>query len=111
MLWPRSKMPDVTVYGPEVTEAGNSQPLGTVASDGAATATRRRKRMKLCPYGFLAVPMAAIILIEVMPTLGVVWLSFTDYNPLVEGSWHSFVGLDNWARLFGDSRAWQAFFQ
>ena len=94
----------------DVNEAGNP-PRSAAADQVIAAPRRRRKQYKLWPYAFLAVPMAAIILIEVIPTLGVVWLSFTDYNPLVEGSWYSFVGFDNWARLFADPKAWQAFWQ
>jgi ABC-type sugar transport system permease subunit len=60
---------------------------------------------------FLAVPVTIILLMEVVPTLGVVWLSFTDYNPLNPTSWREFTGPDNYTRLVEDEQAWQAFWQ
>lgn len=62
-------------------------------------------------YGFIFVPVTLIFLLEVVPTLGVVLLSLTDYNPLEAGSWHDFVGLTNYARFVGDPLAWQALWQ
>jgi cellobiose transport system permease protein len=79
-----------------------------------AAKERRRDRRKghhrfqWWPYLFLLIPILAIFMLEVVPTLGVVWLSFTDYNPLASGSWHSFVGFDNYTRLVSDAKAWQA---
>ena len=69
------------------------------------------RRIEWWAYLFLLVPILAIFLLEVVPTLGVVWLSFTNYNPLASGSWHSFVGFDNYTRLVGDPKAWQALWQ
>lgn len=72
---------------------------------------RRRRRVELWPYLFLAVPVTVILFMEVLPTLGVVWLSFTDYNPLTPSSWRESVGLDNYTRLIHDPQVWQAFWQ
>lgn len=74
---------------------------------------KRRSRMASdrWPYLFLLVPVSAILLLEILPTFGVVWLSFTDYNPLDADSWRSFVGFDNYTRLIGDPQFWQSFWQ
>lgn len=53
-------------------------------------------------------PVTLIIAVEVIPTLGVFWLSVTDYNPLVAGSWLQFTGTENYERLVGDPLVWQA---
>lgn len=101
------------------TEQG-ARPLALAASTSAGnggkpTRSRRRARRKppraWWPYAFVLVPVLAIFLLEVIPTLGVIWLSFTNYNPLVGGSWHKFVGLDNYSRLLGDTQARQALWQ
>lgn len=77
-----------------------------------STAGRRGpRRTDWWAYLFLAVPVAVILVMEVIPTLGVVWLSFTDYNPLSSSSWREFVGLDNYTRLVQDDQAWQALSQ
>lgn len=49
-----------------------------------------------------------MLLVEVVPMLGVVWMSVTDYSPLEEGSWLSFVGLEHYQRLIGDPLAWKS---
>jgi ABC-type sugar transport system permease subunit len=83
----------------------------------AVQASRRRRgrrghrRIDWWAYVFLLVPVTVILLIEVVPTFGVVWLSFTDYNPLDPDSWRTFIGLDNYTRLIHDPQAWQAFWQ
>lgn len=69
---------------------------------------RRRRRIEWWAYAFVAVPLAVILVVEVVPTLGVVWLSFTDYNPLEQGSWLDFVGGKNYDRMLHDEDAWKA---
>ena len=109
----RSRTPEMATLKAGVLGGGavRHSPAGARPAGSASAGPRRRKRLKLWPYAFIAVPIAAIVILEVIPTLGVVWLSFTDYNPLVDGSWHSFVGFANWKQLIHDAQAWQAFRQ
>lgn len=53
-------------------------------------------------------PLLFLVAVEVIPTLAVVWTSFTHYNPLVPDSLYSFVGLNNYERLVSDPLVWQA---
>jgi multiple sugar transport system permease protein len=87
--------------------------ISEVRGDRPAAARNRQKpgRVTWWAYLFLLVPVLTIFMLEIIPTLGVVWLSFTDYNPLSAGSWHTFIGLDNYTRLVQDDKAWQALWQ
>jgi multiple sugar transport system permease protein len=68
----------------------------------------QRHRQQLSAMGFIAVPLLLMVTVELLPTLGVLWLSFTDYNPLDPSSWKTPVGLDHYQRLGADELAWQA---
>lgn len=57
---------------------------------------------------FLGIPVLLILLVEIVPMIGVLWLSFTSYNPLDAVSLFHFVGLDNYARLVTDSQFWHS---
>jgi multiple sugar transport system permease protein len=59
---------------------------------------------------FLGVPVGLILLVEVVPMLGVVWISLTDYTPLDPTTLKIFVGLENYRHLFEDSLVWKSLF-
>ncbi|WP_158305616.1 MULTISPECIES: sugar ABC transporter permease [unclassified Nocardioides] len=46
--------------------------------------------------------------VEIIPMLGVVWISLTDYNPLEPDSWTEFVGGENYSRMLDDSLFWKS---
>lgn len=57
---------------------------------------------------FLGVPVVLIVAVEIIPMLGVVWVSFTDYNPLDPDSWSAFVGGENYRRMVDDPLFWKS---
>ncbi len=57
-------------------------------------------------WGFLAIPILFYVSIRFLPTANALYLSFTDWNLRREAS---FVGLDNYRRLFADPVFWQVF--
>ena len=72
----------------------------------------RRRRWRLpqvserrVAYVFLAPWFLGLGLITVGPILGSLYLSFTDYSLLAPPEWD---GLDNYTRMFGDPRFYQA---
>jgi multiple sugar transport system permease protein len=71
----------------------------------------RRRRVKQGRFNvalFLGVPILLIVAVEIIPMIGVVWISFTDYNPLEPDSWTRFVGGDNYSRMVDDSLFWKS---
>lgn len=65
-------------------------------------ASRRRAAVAfLTPAGLV------LALVTVFPALGVIWMSL-EQRALVRGA-PRFIGLDNYLRLLGDSRFWNAF--
>lgn len=75
----------------------------------AATATRLirvKQSREVRPSGWYAAPLVLFFgFFAVLPLVLVVYLSFTDYDPLGSPVWS---GSDNWHRLLHDSDAWDA---
>ena len=69
----RSRTPEMATLKAGVLggEAVRHGPAGARPVGSASAGPRRRKRLKLWPYAFIAVPIAAIVILEVIPTLGV----------------------------------------
>lgn len=57
-------------------------------------------------WAFLAVPVLFFAVVRFYPTLEAFYLSLTDWDLLHEAS---FVGLDNYRKLFADPTFWQVF--
>jgi multiple sugar transport system permease protein len=64
-------------------------------------ARARRTRDGLAAFGFLAPSGVGFLLFVLAPTLGVIALSFFSWNLLSDGT---FIGFDNFVKLFSDSR-------
>jgi putative chitobiose transport system permease protein len=62
-------------------------------------------RFRATPYLFLLPAIALIVVFVVYPILAVVYYSFTDYDIVRPPVW---VGLANFARVFGDKTFWLA---
>jgi putative chitobiose transport system permease protein len=62
-------------------------------------------RLRATPYVFLLPALVLIAVFVVYPILAVVYYSFTDYDIVRPPVW---VGLDNFAKVFGDKTFWLA---
>jgi len=65
-----------------------------------------RRRQTFWVWTFLALPIFFYSLIRFYPTLDAFRLSLTDWDLMSEPS---FIGFDNYARMFADPNFWQAF--
>lgn len=67
-------------------------------------------RLRLIPYAFVGPAMVLLLAFGVLPIAVALLVSFTDMNLAGLGDWSNiqFIGTDNYARLFGDARFWQA---
>ncbi|MCT8991508.1 sugar ABC transporter permease [Chelativorans sp. SCAU2101] len=65
----------------------------------------RTKRV-IWAWGFLALPIVFYVTIRFYPTVQAFWLSLTDWDLLRPAT---FIGLDNYKRLFADPLFWQVF--
>ncbi|MEA2518365.1 MAG: putative chitobiose transport system permease protein [Chloroflexota bacterium] len=63
------------------------------------------QRFRATPYLFLLPAVALIVVFVVYPILAVVFYSFTDYDIVRPPVW---IGLDNFAKVFGDRTFWMA---
>jgi multiple sugar transport system permease protein len=90
---------------PSLTDAS-----GTEEAAGVVRRPKRGRRGhgRFDVLWFLGVPILLIAAVEIVPMIGVVWISVTDYNPLDPDSWHSFVGGENYSRMLGDDLFWQS---
>ncbi len=69
----------------------------------------RRRRENLAGYVFLSPWLLGLIGITAIPMLISLYLSFTDYSPLISLGDASWVGLDNYRRMFTtDQSYWHA---
>jgi putative chitobiose transport system permease protein len=64
-----------------------------------------RRKIKLTPYLFLLPALLGIAVFVIYPMGAVIYYSFTEYNIVTPPTW---VGLQNYQRLFGDQIFWQA---
>jgi multiple sugar transport system permease protein len=69
----------------------------------------RRRRADLAGYLFLSPWLLGLLGITAVPMLISLYLSFTDYSPLIEVTDANWVGLDNYRRMFtSDPSYWHA---
>ncbi|MBL7258231.1 carbohydrate ABC transporter permease [Actinoplanes lichenicola] len=87
----------------------------TLTRDPAAPAAHRpgrrvrRRRENLAGYVFLSPWLLGLLGITAVPMLISLYLSFTDYSPLISLSDASWVGFDNYRRMFtADQSYWHA---
>jgi multiple sugar transport system permease protein len=69
----------------------------------------RRRRENLAGYVFLSPWLLGLIGITAIPMLISLYLSFTDYSPLISVTEASWIGFDNYKRMFtADPSYWHA---
>lgn len=73
----------------------------TVGGSGPRPAHRRRRDDRVAALGFLTPAILTFTAFVLAPTVGVLVLSFYDWNLLRNGK---FIGFDNFVRLAGDNR-------
>ncbi|AYY12909.1 sugar ABC transporter permease [Actinobacteria bacterium YIM 96077] len=88
----------------------------SVAPPGQSTGTPRPRRarrpswarldMKISPYLYVAPFFILFAIFGLYPLGYTVWISMTDTSPLSVDT--SFVGTENFVRLFGDTRFWNS---
>jgi multiple sugar transport system permease protein len=66
---------------------------------------RRRRRLSLTPYLFLAPGIVLFAVTVIWPIVQAVTMSFTDWK-IIGSAASEFVGLDNYVRAFGDGQFW-----
>ena len=66
---------------------------------------RRRRRLSLTPYLFLAPGFVLFVVTVLWPIVQAVTMSFTDWK-IIGTAASEFVGLDNYVRAFGDEQFW-----
>jgi multiple sugar transport system permease protein len=70
---------------------------------------RRRRQEELAGYVFLSPWLLGLLGITAIPMLISLYLSFTDYSPLISVTDSQWVGLDNYRRMFtADPSYWHA---
>ncbi|MEV4175291.1 sugar ABC transporter permease [Nonomuraea sp. NPDC049709] len=60
---------------------------------------------RLAPYAYIAPFFLLFAVFGLVPLLFTFYVALFDWNPIGE---HVFIGFDNFARLFGDTRFWNA---
>ena len=65
-----------------------------------------KQKQVVWAWSFLAIPVLFYTVIRFYPTFGAVVLSFQEWNLLSDKSW---VGLDNYQKLFSDPVFWKVF--
>jgi multiple sugar transport system permease protein len=98
-----SEAPSVDEASPRAASSG---PPPEAVKKQRHNQSRRRPWFVLA--AFLGVPVGLILAVEVVPLLGVAWMSATDYSPLEAGSWREFVGTEHYERLVQDPIVWQS---
>jgi pectin-derived oligosaccharide transport system permease protein len=70
---------------------------------------RRRRREDLAGYVFLSPWLLGLLGITAIPMLLSLYLSFTDYSPLIPFTESTWIGLENYRRMFtADPQYWHA---
>jgi cellobiose transport system permease protein len=62
---------------------------------------------RFSPYVFVAPFFVIFLVFGLFPILYTMYVSFTDWN-LIGGGEHTFIGFDNYVKLFGDDKFWNA---
>lgn len=70
---------------------------------------RERRREALSAYLFLLPSFLGFFIFILGPLIASIYLSFTNYDVITEGSWRDIVGLANYQRLFTDGKALASF--
>lgn len=81
---------------------------GSSAKAGAPLLSLRVRR-GLWVWAFLALPVLFYSVIRFYPTFEAFWLSLTNANPGNLRRGPSFIGLENYIKLFGSNEFWQVF--
>ncbi|MFB4280259.1 MULTISPECIES: carbohydrate ABC transporter permease [unclassified Nonomuraea] len=71
----------------------------------AETRVRQGLAERLAPYAYIAPFFLLFAVFGLVPLLFTFYVALFDWNPIGE---HVFIGFDNFARLFGDTRFWNA---
>ncbi len=79
------------------------------AASRRGRAARRRRREDLAGYVFLSPWLLGLLGITAIPMVLSLYLSFTDYSPLISVTESQWVGLENYRRMFtADPSYWHA---
>jgi cellobiose transport system permease protein len=71
----------------------------------ATTGIRQRIRERLAPYLYIAPFFLIFAVFGLFPLLFTFYIALFDWNPIGD---HTYVGFDNFARLYDDPRFWNA---
>ena len=71
-------------------------------------AKKRERREFLWGWGFILPTMLGLCILNIYPIISTIQKSFYKVGDFGKGS--TFVGLDNYIKVFGDSQVWQALF-
>ena len=86
-----------------------TEPVAVVPAAPRRGRRARRRREDLAGYVFLSPWLLGLFGITAVPMLISLYLSFTDYSPLIPVTEASWVGLDNYRRMFtADPSYWHA---
>jgi len=86
-----------------------TEPVAVVPAAPRRGRRVRRRREDLAGYVFLSPWLLGLFGITAVPMLISLYLSFTDYSPLISVTEASWVGLDNYRRMFtADPSYWHA---
>jgi cellobiose transport system permease protein len=80
------------------TRRAQSAPAGT-------TSVRQSITERIAPYAYIAPFFLIFAVFGLVPLLFTFYVALFDWNPIGE---HVFIGLDNFTRLFADTRFWDA---
>lgn len=85
----------------------NTSPISTATSHRSTPARQKRwfSRQTLVAYIFILPSLIGFIAFYVVPAVRAVTISFTDWDMLTPAT---FVGFDNYVRMFNDSDFWNA---
>ncbi|MCA2226060.1 carbohydrate ABC transporter permease [Nonomuraea aurantiaca] len=75
------------------------------AAPAGTTSVRQSITERIAPYAYIAPFFLIFAVFGLVPLLFTFYVALFDWNPIGE---HVFVGLDNFTRLFADTRFWDA---
>jgi len=82
--------------------------LTLVAGAILIIAARRDTRRKWVSYLYIAVPVLLLVVFLLIPILVSVYISFTNYNPVLPLASADWIGLDNFRRVLSSRELWQS---